>query len=162
MVWRIVGIGGWYLVEKLVLDTGVIIEYIILKSPYRDKVARLFSRSSINKLKLYVSLITLSETLYIVSRIYQVAGLENPNEEALNFIEWVKNRVQVIGIDEDIALRAGELKKQLRIALPDCYVIASAESINAKPLFKRLEEEMKPVINELRKFNVIFLDKINI
>lgn len=70
MVWRIIGIGGWYLVEKLVLGTSVIMEHIVLKSPYRDKVASLFSRSSINKLKLYVSLITLSETLYTASRIY--------------------------------------------------------------------------------------------
>jgi len=32
-------------------------------------------------------------------------------------------------------MRAGELKKALHIALPDCYVIATAEKVDAIPLF---------------------------
>ncbi|MEM0311634.1 MAG: PIN domain-containing protein [Ignisphaera sp.] len=148
--------------ERLVLDTSVIIEYIVLRSPYRPIVAKLFDKASTSGLKLYVSTITLSEVLYIASRIYQIAGVDDPNRKALDFIEWIKSRVEVIEINSDIALRAGELKKHLHIALPDCYVIASAEKVKATPLFKRIEDEMKPIINDLGKLGVKFLDEIKL
>jgi hypothetical protein len=46
----------------------------------------------VRDLKLFVNVVTLSETLYIASRIYQAAGSENPNMEALYFVEWIKGR----------------------------------------------------------------------
>lgn len=149
-----------FLVEKLVLDTSVLVEYIVLRSPYRTKVAKLLDKALTGELKLYISVVTLSEILYVASRIYQVAGIDNPSEEALNFVEWIKSRAQVVNVDEKIAVRSGELKKELRIALPDCYVIASAEAVEAIPVFKKLEEEMKPVLNELKSLDVRFLDEI--
>ena len=148
--------------EKLVLDTSVLIEYIVLRSPFRHRVGILFDKASAGELELYVSVVSLSETLYVASRIYQIAGVDDPNVEALNFIEWVKSRAQTVGIDENIAVRAGELKKQLRIALPDCYVIASAEAVEAEPIFKKPEEEMMPMMNELRRLGIKFLNEIRI
>ncbi len=147
---------------KLVLDTSVIVEYVVLRSKYRSKVARLFNLASTGKIELFINPITLSETFYIVSRIYRVAGLPNPNAEALNYIEWVKRRTKVVGINEDIAIKAGELRKSLRLALPDCYVIAVAKSIGAIPTFKTIEKEMKPVMDELRKLGIKFLDEIHL
>lgn len=144
---------------SLVLDTSVLVEYIVRKAPYRSKVEKLFKEAATGKLKLYVSYVTLSETLYVASRIYQVAKVSDPNSEALNYIMWLKSRVEVIGIDENIALRAGELKKLLHIALPDCYVIATAETLHATPLFKKIEKEMKPVQDTLRKLGVKFLEE---
>ncbi len=143
--------------RRLVLDTSVIIEYIIMRSPYRPMVARLFEKASAKQLDLYVNTVTLSETLYVASRIYEASGVDEPNREALDFTEWIRSKTYVINIDEDIALRAGELKKQLHIALPDCYVIATAIAVNAAPLFKKQEDEMKPVINDLRRLGVKFL-----
>lgn len=148
--------------EKLVLDTSVLVEYIVSRSPYRTKVAKLLGKTLTGELKLYVSVVTLSETLYVASRIYQVAGIDDPNEEALNFVEWIKSRAQVVNVDENIAVRSGELKKKLRIALPDCYIIASAEAAKATPVFKKLKDEMKPVINDLRRLGVKFLDEIKV
>jgi len=148
--------------ERVVLDTSVLVEYIVLRSPYRRLVTKLFEKASAKQLELYVSTVTLSETLYVASRIYQAAKIDKPNNEALNFIEWVKNRVKAVNVDESIALRAGEIKKQLHLALPDCYVIATAETINAKPLFRRIEEEMKPVLEELKRLGVEFLDEMRL
>lgn len=148
--------------KRLVLDTSILVEYIVLRSPYRSVVVKLFEKASAKQLELYVNIVTLSETLYVASRIYQVAKVDEPNREAIDFIEWIRSKTQVININEDIALRAGELKKQLRIALPDCYVIATAKAIDAIPLFKKPEEEMKPVINDLRKLSVKFLDEIEL
>ena len=66
----------------------------------------------------------------------------------------------MIGIDDFISMRAGELKKALHMALPDCYVIATAEKVDAIPLFKKIEKEMKPVSEILKKLRVKFLDQI--
>ncbi len=53
-----------------------------------------------------------------------------------------------------------KLKRTLRIALPDCFVIASAKKIGGAALFKKVEEEMRPVFKELRKHNVLFAQEM--
>ena len=146
--------------SSLVLDTSVLVEYIVERAPYRGLVERLFEEARSGRLKLYTSPVTLSETLYVASRIYAVASLPNPNREALDYVLWLEARVEVVIVDEEIALRAGELKKALRIALPDCYVIATAEKVGAKPLFKKLEREMEPVRNELKRLGALFLEEL--
>ena len=155
-------LGGCFKVKRIVLDTSVLIEYILSGSPYRPKVISLLNRAVSGDLKLFINTITLSEVLYIASRIYEAAGLKNSNVEALHFVEWVKRKMDIVNIDENIAMRAGELKKQLRIALPDCYVISTSEAIDATPLFKRQESEMIPVLDILEKLGVLFLEKVNV
>ena len=146
--------------SSLVLDTSVLVEYIVERAPYRGLVERLFEEARSGRLKLYTSPVTLSETLYVASRIYAAASLPNPNREALDYVLWLEARAEVVVVDEEIALRAGELKKALRIALPDCYVIATAEKVGAKPLFKKLEREMEPVRNELKRLGALFLEEL--
>ena len=146
--------------EKLVLDTSVLVEYIIFRSPLRPKVAKLFDKTSKRKVQLVISSVTLAETLYVASRIYQIAGIKNPNKEAINLIEWLKTRTQVSNINENIAVKAGELKKQLGLALPDCIVIATANTLKATPLFKKLEKEMENIEKDLRSMGIKFLEEI--
>lgn len=148
--------------EKLVLDASVLIDYIVLRSPYRPKVAKLLERASAGEVKLYVSAVTLSEILYVASRIYQAAKVPAPNGAAQDLIHWIMGRAEIVGVDEDMALRAGELKKRLRIALPDCYVIAAAEAVEAVPLFRKAEKEIEPRMDKLRKLGVLFLDEIEL
>jgi predicted nucleic acid-binding protein len=80
----------------------------------------------------------------------------------MDLVEWVRSRTQIVSVDESIAIKAGELKKQLHIALPDCLVIASAEAIKAAPLFRKPEEEMKPSMSTLRQLGVKFLGEIEV
>ena len=146
--------------KRIVLDTGVLVEYIVERAPYRFKVGKLFEKAAEGMVSLYVSPITLSETLYVASRIYVASSLSNPNEEALNYMGWVKSRLNIVGITEDVVVRAGELKKVLRLALPDCYVIAVAEEIDATALFRSVEREMKPVLSKLEELGVAFLSQL--
>jgi len=147
-------------VKRLVLDTSVLIEYIVKKAPYKLKVGKLLEKAAEGKIELFITSITLSEVMYVASKIYEVALLPSPNREALDFILWLKGRVKIIEANEDIAIKAGELKKILHIALPDCYVIAAAEVMNAIPVFKKVEREMKLVLNKLRNLKVKFLNEI--
>ncbi len=148
--------------ERLVLDTSVLIEYIIANSPYRELIKKWFRESIEDRIKLYVNTLTLAETLYVASRIYRATGLDidRANSEAVRFIAYITTRVEVIQLDEEIAVKAGELKKKLHLALPDCTVLATALKLKAKPVFKRIEKEMKHIKEELRKLDTIFLEEV--
>lgn len=140
--------------KKVVVDTGVFADYIVETSPYRLEAIKILENYDV-----YVSTVTLAELLYVASRIYKAAGIQNPNQEALKYLEWIKIRTKIVEATVNIALRAGELKKKLRIALPDCFVLATAKSIGGTPIFRNIEKEMKPVYNELKKLGVVFLSE---
>ena len=146
--------------EKLVLDASVLVEYIIADSPYRSIVEKIFSRAKRGELQLYVNSITLAEILYVATRIYGMDGIENPNKDAKIFVAWVESKAKTIDIDADVSVIAGEFRKRLKIALPDCFVIATARQIDGKAVFREIEAEMRDVVNELRKLGVVFLNEM--
>lgn len=145
---------------KYVVDTGVLAEYIVRGSPHRSTVERLLEGVLEKTVELYVTSITISELIYVASRLYELAGVEKPNEEALNLIEWLTARTKKAEITPDIELEAGELKKKLGIALSDCYVIATAINLQAEALFLKPEEEMLDRIKELKELPIAFLAEI--
>ncbi len=143
--------------NKLVLDTGVLVEYIVERAPYRRLAAKLLEPSTA---ELYISPITLSETLYVAYRIYASSGLPDPLSETHRYLAWLRARVELAEVDEETAWKAGELKGELGIALPDCYVIATAWKLGASPLFRKPEKEMEKVFDRLRGMGVLFLEDL--
>ncbi|MGQ4892384.1 MAG: type II toxin-antitoxin system VapC family toxin [Candidatus Njordarchaeia archaeon] len=144
--------------NRFVLDTSVIIEYIIKRSKYRPKVKRIFDLC--DSIEIFVNPITLTETLYVSARIYKTMQVDKPFERALTFLHWVEKRVKIIPIDKEIYVKAGELKKNLKLSIADVYVIATGIRTGAPSIFKKLEKEMVNHEEELRKLGVIFLDEI--
>jgi len=140
-----------------VVDSSVILERIIRTSPLKARVERLFDEARKGRAVLLATLPTLSEVLYAASRIYSLAGVERPNEEAYTLVEWVKSRCRLVAPGESAALRAGELKKLLGLALVDCYVIAVAEEVGGRALFLRREREMLGKEELLSQLPVEFL-----
>ncbi|MCD6510943.1 MAG: PIN domain-containing protein [Thermoprotei archaeon] len=145
---------------RLVLDASVLIEYIIASSPYRQLMEGIFGEAVRGERKLFINSVTLSEALYIAMRVYRAAGLEDPNGEARRFAMWLTSRANIVNVDRDLALDAGELKKRLKIALPDCLVIATAGKVGGSALFKKVKREMLPILKELRRLNVLFLEEL--
>ncbi len=132
-------------------------ERIIRTSPLKARVERLFEEAKKGRVSLLVPLPTLSEVLYAASRIYSLAGVERPDEEAYTLVEWVKSRCRLATPSESAALRAGELKKLLGLALVDCYVIAVAEEVGGRALFLKREREMLGKEKLLEQLPVEFL-----
>ncbi|MEM4726965.1 MAG: PIN domain-containing protein [Candidatus Bathyarchaeia archaeon] len=143
--------------EKYVVDIGVLAEYIVRSSPYRSTVEKLLDDALKNSVELYITPITVSEVIPVASRLYELARIENPNEEALNFVKWLTVRIEIAEVTPEIALEAGELRKKLRIALSDCYVIVTAIKLHAKALFLKPEKEMLNRVKELRELPLAFL-----
>ena len=143
-----------------VLDTSVLVEYIT-EEPTRG-IDDLFGRIMEGKFRAYLTPLTISEVVYVAHRIYREAGISNPNENALNYVNWLVSLsgTEVLGLDVDAARAAGELKKRFRLALPDIFVIVSAISIGCPAIFLKLESEMEPYERELRDLGVVYWEEI--
>jgi len=139
----------------LVLDTGVLVEYIMEGSAHADRLERILTSRG----RLYTVPGVVAEVLYVSSRLYAAAGRPDPNGDASDYVAWLLSRVRVVS-DRDIGLRAGELKKALGIALTDCFVIAAAERLGGRALFLRREREMQRAGDMMRDLPVYFLDEL--
>jgi len=78
-----------------VVDSSVILEKITRTSLLKARVGRLFDEAERSRTLLPVPPPALSEVLYAASRIYSLAGVERPNEEANTLVEWVKSRCRL-------------------------------------------------------------------
>ena len=147
--------------NKVVLDSSVIIEYLDEESPYKNKIEQLYNDILQKRIEAYIPMTTLSEIVYISSRIYQEANFKNPNENAIKFINWLLNypNIKTAKITVEISLLAGEIRKIMKTSLIDCYVIATAKNMQAIPLFLKIEKEMEPYIDLLIKYGVQFIIK---
>lgn len=143
--------------KTYVVDTSVLLAYIVENATGREKVVELVEKARRRELYLYTTYHVLSELLYASSRIYEMLGYKDPNQLALNLVQWVLGFTNIAELNTDIAIRAGELKKNLRLALTDCYVIATAEYINAKALFLKVEKGMRDKLELLRRLPVEFI-----
>ena len=143
--------------ERYVVDTSVIVTYITENAPGRDRVVELFESAARRGVELYATCQTLSEVIYVASRIYGAVSVEEPNKRALEFTLWFMSIAKIIDVTPEIAFRAGELRKAFKISLTDCYAIAAAEHFNAKALFLKPEKEMLAKIDIIRNLPISFL-----
>jgi len=62
-----------------VLDTSVLIAYITENATGRERVLSMIEEARRGKVQLYTIYPVLSELLYVSTRVYEMAGLEEPN-----------------------------------------------------------------------------------
>jgi predicted nucleic acid-binding protein len=72
-----------------VLDTSVLITYITENAIGRERVLSIIEEARRGKVQLYTVYPVLSELLYVSTRVYEMAGLEEPNVKALDFPLWI-------------------------------------------------------------------------
>lgn len=147
----------------LVLDTGVIIEYIIEKSILREILKKIFLLAIKGKIKIYLSTISLAEVYYISRRIYFEAGIKNPEKASISFLNFLKNYkgIYIVPPDFKIAIEAGKIKSIYGLSLGDCFVFATSKFFNAKAVFRNEEIEFEPILNELKnKYGFITIKEV--
>jgi predicted nucleic acid-binding protein len=76
-------------VRTYVLDTSVLITYITENATGRERVLSMIEEARRGKVQLYTIYPVLSELLYVSTRVYEMAGLEEPNVKALDFLLWI-------------------------------------------------------------------------
>lgn len=145
---------------KLVsLDTSVIIEYIDEAGAFHEQAKAVFSAVARGRLRALVPPPVLAETVYVAARVYEAAGAADPLAKAEALARWLCNHPStLVPKDLELDIEAGKVKQRYRLALTDCYVLASSKLYGSVALFRRREDEMKNA-EELRKeFNVLFLE----
>ena len=146
---------------RVILDTGVIVEYIDLGGPYHRPAETLFAAIIEGKLEALIPHPVLAETFYVSYKIYRKLGAPSPQRRAKLLVEWLYRLTprEPLGNGLDLALEAGKAKLRYKLALTDCYVLALSKVVGARPIFRRREREMERHLDEIeRKYNPLFLE----
>ncbi len=138
---------------SLAVDTSVWIEYFLgtkIGEKFKDYLSHPEPKV------VYVSLLTLSETFYVLCR----AGGEKLAKECLQTLKETKNLI--IDSSLNLAEKAGSLKCERAISLADCYSISLAEKHECQALFAKKEKELETE-NKRKSFKakLVFLEEQN-
>ena len=146
---------------KVVLDTSVIIEYVDKAGPWHKHARAIFNEIIRGRVVAFIPAIVLSEVLYVARRVYEKTKARDPKGKAIRLVKWLYQHpnIRIIGRSLRVIILAGLIKSKYRLAISDCYVLALAKIMHAKPVFRKKEKEMMKHLKVLRKrYNVIFLD----
>jgi len=138
-----------------------LLNILILMEKFHKIANNIFSEINNGKTLAFIPHVILAETYYVAVRIYNQLGLSDPDKRAEILVSWLYSHpfIEIIDKTLDLAIKAGKIKRELKLALTDCYVLAVSKIKNAIALFRKREREMLRVINVLtKKFNIQFLE----
>jgi len=147
--------------SPIVLDSSVIAEYANISGKFNAQASEIFNSLNKNELTAIVVPPSLSEVYYVMSRLYERAGIEKTEEKASRLCEYLyyHPNIEVADMPLSLIIEAARIKQVLRLALTDCYVLALSKQRGCKAVFRHKEEEMKKVMDTLNeKFQIIFLE----
>ncbi len=141
--------------SRIIVDTGVFVDYIDKKSPYHKQAKAIIN--SLGKIKLLLSTITLAEICYVTTRVLSEAKVKDAFDRAIQFVRWLYTHPAVEIVNEfDTHIEAAKIKLKYKIALADCYVLALSRLKGCKAVFRKREIEMPKEIE--KDFDVLFLE----
>lgn len=146
---------------SIVLDTSVIIEYIDRAGPWHRYAEAIFSEIIQGRVLAFVPIVVMSEVLYVARRIYEKMGVPDPKRKSIRLIRWLYQHpnIRIVGGGFRVIMLAGLIKAKYHLAMSDCYVLALAKILNAKPVFRKKEKEMKKHLGALKsRYDVVFLE----
>lgn len=106
--------------KKLFLDTNIFLRFFLRddESQYQN-VCKLFAKIEEGNFKPYTSSIVFLELNYVVRNIYKL-----PIEEALNYINAVREMRGMTVVDKTDTDKAISLYKKYKIKLGDCFIVS--------------------------------------
>jgi len=145
--------------NRVVLDTSVIVEYIDLAGELYQAAETVFSSIRSGRLEAILVHPVLAETYYVSLRLYSQLGSDKPHRRAEKLLEWLFSLSYPAAQSLELAVEAGLVKAKYRLALTDCYVLAASKLEGCKALFLRREREMAKKMESLEhEFNLLFLE----
>jgi predicted nucleic acid-binding protein len=144
------------------LDTGAIAEYIDLAGTFHSQANSIFDNISAGKILGLIAHPILAETYYVSIRIYERLQVERPETRARNLLEWLYRapNFKLAESTLELALAAGEIKREFGLALTDAYVIASSKLYKGKAVFRTKEKEIQEKITQLgKRYDLVFLEE---
>lgn len=143
------------------LDTGVIAESVNINGEFYRQATVIFDAIKSGSLTALISPITISESHYVLWRIYNKLAMKNAEKVSRNFCEYIyyHPNIRIIEMSLELLLQAGSIKHRYALALSDCFVLAVSKLNRCKAVFRHKEDEMGSVWGDLgREFDLLFLE----
>jgi len=136
--------------KRIVIDTGIL--YEILSGTKNGAIFKDMLFSSPEIADHWITDLGFSEIYYLLCRSLKEDDLNKAINEITNLVD--------ISSITDLKTRAGHIKCEFPISLPDCFNIALAEKIHGKSLFKHENEINKALekTNEKIGSYIVFID----
>ncbi|NRA73740.1 MAG: PIN domain-containing protein [Rickettsiales bacterium] len=125
--------------KKYVIDTNVIIRYLLGNDKELFKKARyFFDLLKMGKAKAYLEQTVFTEVIFVLSKVYNV-----PKEEISRTLSNLLMLKGILNEERDILLESLQIYKNTNLHIVDCIIAAKCRTHNIKPI--TFDEELKKV-----------------
>jgi predicted nucleic acid-binding protein len=127
-------------VKEYVLDANALVR-LFRDAPGASTVENLVRQSKAGRARLQISVVNLTEVAYVLARYL--------NQDKVDLCtQSVRPVVEPVGVDEQAALRAANLRTRYKLGLADCFAAelamrAGATLVTADPEFEKLGKRLK-------------------
>jgi len=127
-------------VKEYVLDANALVR-LFRDAPGADTVDYLVKQTKLGRAHLSMSVVNLTEVLYVLARYFG-------QEKALLCLEKARRVADCVSVDEQIAIDAGILHIRYKLGLADCFAAelamrTGATLVTADPEFAKLGKQLK-------------------
>jgi predicted nucleic acid-binding protein len=85
--------------KQIFIDTNVIIDFLANRQPFSDAAAQLFELAKQNKIKIYISAISINNTYYILRKVAT-------HNKAIHLISEIGEYIEIQDLNRQIILKA--------------------------------------------------------
>ena len=126
--------------KEYVLDANALVR-LFRNAPGADAVDALVGQAKSGRAHLSISVVNLTEVLYILSRYFG-------QEKALLCVDKARRVVEPISVDEQIAIDTAILRIRYKLGIADCFaaelsIRLGATLVTADPEFVKLGKQIK-------------------
>ncbi len=126
--------------KEYVLDANALVRFF-RNAPGADVVDELIRQARLGRAHLAISVVNLTEVLYILARFLG-------QEKSLSCIDKARRVAETISVDEQIAIDTAILRIRYKLGLADCFAAelamrTGATLVTADPEFAKLGKQLK-------------------
>ncbi|MEK6734547.1 MAG: PIN domain-containing protein [Pseudomonadota bacterium] len=109
--------------DKKIIDTNLIIRYLVNDQPAHYKIARdFFDQVRLGKIKAILEQAVFTETVFVLSKVYEV-----PKEKIIEALTGLLEYKGVYNHEKEVLLEALSIYAQANLHIVDCIIIAKAQ-----------------------------------
>lgn len=126
--------------KEYVLDANALVRYY-RRTPGFEIVMNLFQQAKAGRAHLSISVVNMSEVVYVLARYFG-------HEQTLRYIEVARHSVQSDLVSESVAIDTASLRIRYKLGLADCFAAelamrTGATLVTADPEFAKLGKQLK-------------------
>lgn len=123
-----------------VLDANALIRYF-RRTPGSVVVLELFEKAKTGQIRVLISVVNLTEVLYVTAKYYQL-------DKATAFVNAARTVIETMPVDDRVAMDTGAVRVRYKMSLGDCFAAElamrlGATLVTADPEFAKIGKQLK-------------------